>query len=121
MAIECVNVYVNEIKVECQPDSASDINIWGNNHFRTFCNKLGYKPKLQRASRPIRAANKTLIKVDGFFNANFKSKSNSTVSRIFIKSADDPDLPLMSKFDLHCLGYIQIDPDGNLTVSDKVK
>ena len=69
MAIECVNVYVNDIKVECQPDSASDINIWGNNHFRTFCNELGYKPKLQRASRPIRAANKTLIKVNGFFNS----------------------------------------------------
>ena len=103
--------------IACQADSASDINVWGKNHFKDLCKKLGNTLKLTRAPKPIRAANKTLIKVDGFFNATLRSKTASRVSRIFVKAANDPDLPLMSRFDLHSLNYIKIDPDGNLAVN----
>ena len=109
-------MYVNEIQIVCQADSASDVNVWGKNHFVDFCEQLGHTPKLTRAPKPIKAANKTLIKVDGFFNATLRSKTASRVSRIFVKTANDPDLPLMSRFDLQSLNYIKIDPDGNLAV-----
>ena len=76
-----------------QPDSASDVTLWGKNHFKQFCSKLGYTPKLTPAPRLVKATNQSLIGVQGFFRATLCSKSASRVSRIFVRSTDDNDLP----------------------------
>ena len=109
---EFVNVSVNGVSIRHQPDSASDVNLWAKNHFDDFCSKVGSVPKLAPAKKPLRAANGTLIQVKGFFIATLKSKSASRIARIFVMTDNDKDLPLLSKFDLHHLGYLQLDPDG---------
>ena len=54
---------IDGIDVRHQADSASDVNLWPNNYFRDFCNKVGYVPILFQSSNPVRAANKTVIGV----------------------------------------------------------
>ena len=58
---------MNEVHIAYQAESASDIIVWGRNHFRDFCEMLGHTPKLIQDPKPIRAANKTLAKVEYHF------------------------------------------------------
>ena len=103
---------VDGIDVRHQADSASDVNLWPNNYFRDFCNKVGYVPNLIQSSKPVRAANKTIIGVKGYFEATITSNHASTVSKIFVMKADQEEPPLMSRADLFHLGYLRIDPHG---------
>ena len=107
-----VNVEVNGVKIRHQPDSASDVNLWAQNHFDDFCSKVGGMPKLAKATKPLCAANGTIIQVKGYFIATLTSKSASRIARIFVWPDYDTDLPLLCKFDLYHLGYLHIDPDG---------
>ena len=54
---EHVNVEINGVSIRHQPDSASDVNLWAQNHFDDFCSKINSIPKLIQAKKPLRAAN----------------------------------------------------------------
>ena len=43
---EHVNVEINGVSIRHQPDSASDVNLWAQNHFDDFCSKIDSIPTL---------------------------------------------------------------------------
>ena len=79
---------IDGIDVRHQADSASDVNLWPNNYFRDLCDKLGSIPELLQLSKPVRAANKTLIGVKGYFEATITSQHASKQSKIYVMKAD---------------------------------
>ena len=103
---------IDGIDVRHQADSASDVNLWPNNYFRDFCDKLGSIPELLQSSKPVRAANKTIIGIKGYFEATITSQHASKRSKIYVMKADQVEPPLMSRDDLFDLGYLRIDPFG---------
>ena len=103
---------IDGIDVRHQADSASDVNLWPNNYFQDFCDKLGRIPELFQSSKPVRAANKTIIGVKGYFEATITSQHASKRSKIYVMKADQVEPPLMSRDDLFDLGYLRIDPFG---------
>ena len=109
---EFVYTSVNNIPFKVQADSGSDINLWPKNHFLRYCEEKGTVPKLYPSSKPIKAANKTIIKNLGWFPATLTSKYASVVSKIYVQDQEMEDLPLLSRFDLSSLGYMRIDPSG---------
>ena len=110
--VDYVHVSVNGITFKVDPDYGSDVNLWPKNYFQQYVEKLGCKPKLLPADRPIKAANKSPIKILGYFPATLSSQHASVVSRIYVMEQELQDLPLLSKYDLHTLGYVRIHPDG---------
>ena len=111
---------VNDIPVKIQADSGSDINLFPRNHFLNYCAKKGHTPKLNPSTKPLKAANKTLIPNLGWFSATLSSKHESIVSKIYVMKQSQDDLPLMSRYDLFQLGYMRIDPNGGFA-SKKVE
>ena len=60
-----VNATVNNISCRFEADNDSELNLFSRNYFRDFCSKLGYTPKLNKAIKPIWAANLTRINTIG--------------------------------------------------------
>ena len=82
---------VDGIAIKHQADSASDVNLWPNNYFRDFCDKLCYVPNLLQSSKPVRATNKTRIGVKGYFESTITSEHASKESKIFVMKADQEE------------------------------
>ena len=102
----------NGVEIKHQADSGAYVNLWPKNYFRDYCNEVGYIPELQPTSKPVRAANNTLIGIKGYFVATLASNHASRRSKIYVMKADLSEPPLMSRSDLFHLGYLQIDPFG---------
>ena len=107
-----VNAVVNDISCRFEADNGSDLNLFSKNYFHDFCKKLGYTPKLNKALKPIWAANLTRIDTIGWFPATISSKHATIKTRIYVMSQNQEDAPLMSRYDLSALGYLKVDPDG---------
>ena len=75
-----VNATVNNISCRFEADNDSELNLFSRNYFRDFCSKLGYTPKLNKAIKPIWAANLTRINTIGQFSATTSSK-HATVEK----------------------------------------
>ena len=114
--IKFVYTTVNDIPIKIQADSGSDINLFPKNHFLKYCDQKGYVPKLHPATRPLKAANKSLIPNLGWFPAKLSSKHASIVSKVYVMKQSQDDLPLMSRSDLYQLGYMRIDPHGGYAI-----
>ena len=112
MTCKYINARVNDINVEFEADSGSDLNLFSRNYFQQFCNKLQRKPKLIKDDATIYAANDTTINSIGYFYAHISNSFKSIKSKIYVMSQENNDAPLMSRYDLHTLGYIKIDKNG---------
>ena len=82
--------------------------MWPYNYFGDFWDKLGSIPDLLQSTKPVRAANKTIIGVKGYFEAIITSQHASKQSKIYVMKADQVEPPLMLRDDLFDLGYLQI-------------
>ena len=111
-----IRICINGVNASMTGDSGSDLTLLPRNYFESFCTKLGYRPRLKKAPKPIRATNKTLIDCLGYFEATLESNSNQIVERIFVQNQDMDDLPLLSRFALKALGYIKISKEGDFLV-----
>ena len=112
MTCKYIHARVNDLDVEFEADSGSDLNLFSKNYFQQFCNKLQRKPKLIKDDATIYAANNTTINSIGYFYANISNSFKSIKSKIYVMSQENSDAPLMSRNDLHTLGYIKIDKNG---------
>ena len=110
--VKYVYASVNGIRCKFEADSGSDINLFPKNRFTDLCRELGYTPKLQKSSKKVRAANKSEIKCLGFFEATISSRYASIVSKVYVMEQSQDDYPLLSRYDLHTLGFIKVDPEG---------
>ena len=86
--------------------------MWPYNYFGDFWDKLGSIPDLLQSTKPVRAANKTIIGVKGYFEATITSQHASKQLKISAMNADQVEPPLMSRDDLFDLGYLPNDPFG---------
>ena len=112
MTCKYIHARVNDVDVEFEADSGSDLNLFSRNYFQQFCNKFQRKPKLIKDDATIYAANNTTINSIGYFYANISNSFKSIKSKIYVMSQENSDAPLMSRDDLHTLGYIKIDKNG---------
>ena len=99
MTCKYINARVNDINVEFEADSGSDLNLFSKNYFQQFCNKLQRKPKLIKDDATIYAANDTTINSIGYFYANISNSFKSIKSKIYVMSQENSDAPLMSRYD----------------------
>ena len=107
-----VNARVNNVEIQFEADSGSDINLFSRTCFRYYCKQIKRRPKLNKCDKPIYAANDTAINSIGYFYATISNPFKSVKSRIYVMSQENEDAPLMSRYDLFNLGYIKIDPTG---------
>ena len=107
-----INARVNNVDVEFEADSGSDINLFSRTFFKQYCRKLQRTPKLNKCDKPIYAANDTIINSIGYFYATISNQFKSVKSRIYVMNRENEEAPLMSRFDLFTLGYLKIDPSG---------
>ena len=107
-----VNARVNNVDVEFEADSGSDLNLFSRTYFQRYSNILQRKPKLNKCDKPIFAANNTAISSIGWFYATMSNPFASVKTRIYVMNQETEDAPLMSRNDLFRLGYLKIDPNG---------
>ena len=109
-----VNARVNNVDVEFEADSGSDLNLFCRNYFRKYSNILQRTPKLNKCDKPIFAANNTAISSIGWFYATMSNPFTLVKTKTYVMNQETDDAPLMSRDDLFRLGYLKIDPNGNL-------
>ena len=73
---------------------------------------MGYTPQLNKALKPIWAANLTRINTIGWFPATISSKHATIETRVYVMTQNQDEELLMSRYDLSALEYLRLDPDG---------
>jgi transposase InsO family protein len=112
-----MGVEIDGVKLEMLPDSGSDINVFGFNHYKAFEHHAGWKPTLHPVTSNITAANGTDMDFVGYFEAEFKSATARKRYRIYVQRQANSDPPLLCEKTLLELGYIQYSPNGNFEPS----
>ena len=81
-----VNACVNNVEIQFEADSGSDINLFSRTCFRNYCKQTKRRPKLNKCDKPIYAANDTAINSIGYFYATISNPFKSVKSRIYVMS-----------------------------------
>jgi hypothetical protein len=107
-----VNVNIDGVNTQFQPDSGSDVNVFGYNDFKAFSHHAGWTPRLKPVKSKITAANGTDMDFTGHFEATFTSKKSRKKYKIYVQRQANKDPPLLCETALLELGYIQYSVNG---------
>ena len=111
-----------QIKVEgkihtFQADSGSACDILPLQLFQKLEQSLNKKIPLRPVTRQYRAANRTVINFEGFFNCNIASASNAIQTKIFVMKLPEGALPILGEKSLLDLGLMKYDKEGGFVQS----
>ena len=112
---------INGIRFIFSPDTGSELNIWGRQHFDNYVKLKGTKPDLKPVTHRVRAANGLPLFFAGYFVANLASESTSCRDKIYVLKENFPDPPLLSEKTLLRLGYIKYCERGSFAYINSAK
>ena len=77
------------------PDTGSEINLFGLNHYQDLCKQNPSTNKLKDTNKNIYAANNTKMPVKGVFTATLESATATVSAPIYVLKTSSDDPPLM--------------------------
>ena len=114
-------VKIEGFDFQMDPDSGSDINVLGKEHFRMLCKKLGGKPRLFKVKDNVFAANNTLINMQGRAVLEIASRSKAMKKIVYIMADELKSAPLLGEKTLLDLGLMKYSPEGEFANVRQVK
>ena len=94
------------------PDTGSEINLFGLNHYQDLCKQNPSTNKLKDTNKNIYAANNTRMPVKGVFTAILKSATATISAPIYVLKTSSNDPPLMGDPCLNKLNFVKMSKTG---------
>ena len=116
-----IKCYVENTEFPFCSDSGSDLVVFGFNHYRQLCHKLGYEFELEPTNKPAWAANGTKLAFAGKTQMTLASKCASGKYTVYVQKTAMAGHALLSESALINLGYICYDHEGGFALKNSVK
>ena len=100
-----------------QADSGSACDILPLQLFQKLEKSLNKKIPLRTVTKQYRAANRTVINFEGFFDCKIASASNAIQTKIFVMKLPEGALPILGENSLLNLGLMKYNKEGGFIQS----